>query len=327
MIAFKSEQAQRGLRFWDDYYDRGASDVDDRLDTNSLEKEWICTIADILPFIPFQFIEQTNEFVDVLEIGCGESCLIESFYDYFYEKGSGRHFLAVDISKTAIDRFKARCIQQSRFRLFPTVADATDMFDLCEDSTRCVILDKGTSDTLQFRAKSRDSDHLLRALFSEVYRILSADGVYIVISPRRKIKFLATMLPWRKITRERISRGGQSLLIHKQSYLNDILSGVKVDEHACWIHICYKGLYQASSNSHGIKDVEQHSLPASTEGQIKNVRFSRTQKRSSLCYSWISNGECQYGSQCRFEHCNPDQSHASVAVCSETYDDEPSSCK
>jgi len=87
-------QAERGKKFWDNWYQAASSE----------NVEWICDIDDVMKSIPVNCLEKFNH---VLEIGCGESSLIERMYDEY--EAHGTDFVELDVSQVAINDLTNRC--------------------------------------------------------------------------------------------------------------------------------------------------------------------------------------------------------------------------
>ena len=152
--------------------------------------------------------------VRVLELGCGTSQLALAVCRAYPRA----HVLALDVAPAAIEEAEAKRVafmeaaemppeeQDALKRVAFAVADVTSLpATLCPDSSFAVAFDKGTSDTLRFRAKKCERERLAAAMFAEAHRCLShADlarsGWVCVITPRKRVPDLygdAAAKAWR----------------------------------------------------------------------------------------------------------------------------------
>lgn len=215
-----SRQARRARAFWDASYKDAVGDsegVHDSPSSSSIHTEWIVSPAEVLRHLPRL---HRHPRIRVLEIGCGDSLLGEAIYDHLSRLANDRRELGgmqgttttnperhvsvvcTDISPVAIERLVARQEKEDSERrrrpgLEYLVADATDLpafFEFTNDGDGRllfdIVVDKGCADTFQFRAKTNESDGLLRRLFRSVHTALRPGGAYLVITPRKKVKHL-----------------------------------------------------------------------------------------------------------------------------------------
>ena len=269
-------QAERGKKFWDNWYQAASSE----------NVEWICDIDDVMKSIPVNCLEKFNH---VLEIGCGESSLIERMYDEY--EAHGTDFVALDVSQVAINDLTNRCALKSRDRITAIVGDATCLpKEYCPDGKFDLVLDKGTSDTFQFRAKNSESKQLLVQLFKEVYRTLSASGVYLIVTPKRRIRYLNSAVKWAKITRIPILSCNNMNVIRRSRGIGpeaDEVSQVSEERHP-WLHVCYK-----------------EQLPS--EMMKRQSRYPpRSIRKKDICFSFYNGKPCPRGGSCTFRHTMPD---------------------
>jgi len=213
-------QAARAGRFWDRFYAPQTTVIEpddvlgnevlsesDGLSAVSLETktlqadvtEWISNPTRLLPVILDAVKDCTPS--TVLEIGCGDSSLAAQLYDAL---GGHAVVTAIDVSEVALTRSrKAFC--GPRPGLCFMHADATNLAGVFADSSIDLIVDKGMSDTLQFRAKTKQSRALRRALFAQVFRMLVPGGVFILTTPKVKPQYLGTV-PWASVTRFQLEK-------------------------------------------------------------------------------------------------------------------------
>ena len=256
------KQAERGAKFWDEWYEH----------VEEIEREWICSVEDVVQMIPRNLLQSAS---NILEIGCGNSSLTEIIYDHVPHNDA--QFVAVDISSVAVEKLNSRCCSNSRTRITAIVADATMLpTDLCADNKFHIVLDKGTSDTLQFRARNKESKSLLQRLFSEVYRVLAPDGVYVIVTPKCRIRYLHSAGDWLKIEKFPIL-GCKSMTLVRSEWMDDIDYETKHP----WIHLCYK------------KDISQ---------ELSNSPSMKSKRKRKICFNYEKTMTCARGDACPFKH-------------------------
>eukprot|EP00439_Symbiodinium_sp_Y106_P040455 s2300_g4.t4 len=179
-------QARRAAKFWDWFYGSRLQPPEgcQAERPEAAGTEWISQPGTLLPKLLEAFHRRCPE--TILEIGCGDSSLAQQLHEKL-----GGAMLAVDISEEALRRAAERAAGRSGLRF--AVADATDLGHLFEDGDVGAVVDKGLADTLQFRARTRESRALRRALFAEVYRILAPGGVYAMVTPKVRPQYLHTV--------------------------------------------------------------------------------------------------------------------------------------
>lgn len=145
----------------------------------------------------------------MLEIGCGNSSLAETIFNYNPEQ---INILGLDISEQVISLMQEKHIHKTvthglsvknaqNAGLHFEVANILDLSPtLCPLNSYNLIIDKGTSDTMQYRAPKDDSKILLQNLFTKMYALLIPGGTYVIISPKYSIKGLRSTVPW-EVTR------------------------------------------------------------------------------------------------------------------------------
>mmetsp|Transcript_20310 Transcript_20310/g.20431 ORF Transcript_20310/g.20431 Transcript_20310/m.20431 type:complete len:720 (+) Transcript_20310:228-2387(+) len=270
-------QAERSAKYWNEWF------------RTKEEEEWICDVKDIVKYIPSQILSVPST---LLEIGCGQSMLLEHLYDL--DTMNICKFVAMDISHVAIENLKKRCIFSHRERISAYVADATRLpHDKFPTNSFDVVIDKGTSDSLQFRGRNKEMRLLRIQLFREVYRVLSKNGMYLVITPKHRLQFVREVGKWTKIDKIRVNLNQEANII-RNNYITRIseLSDTEREKHSmnhCWCHIFYKG---------SSADYTNH--PSEILPRIKTY-IPRSLIRSNICYADIS-GTCPLGEDCRFVH-------------------------
>uniref|UniRef100_A0A914VF77 Methyltransferase type 11 domain-containing protein n=1 Tax=Plectus sambesii TaxID=2011161 RepID=A0A914VF77_9BILA len=110
----------------------------------------------------------------IIQIGCGNSLLAEQLYDNGY-----RRVTSIDTDQGVIDKQRSRNANNRPELLFER-ADASRL--TYEAGTFSAVLDKGTLDAL-FPPDADDATRsTVKSMFSEVQRVLSPGGRYIVVT-------------------------------------------------------------------------------------------------------------------------------------------------
>jgi SAM-dependent methyltransferase len=199
-------QAERAARFWDEYYTEGESppNTSESETVRSKCHEWICSPDEFLHLLPLPTNLASEKVYRVLEIGCGDSTLAETIYLRNPER---IYYLGLDISPQVISSMKKKhqhlCAQglgdmnESVPGLSFEVANILDInSEMCLPNSFNLIIDKGTSDTMQYRAPKDDCKILLNKLFTKVHDLLLPGGAYIIITPKYTVKSLRTTVSW-----------------------------------------------------------------------------------------------------------------------------------
>lgn len=249
-------QSNKAINFWDDYYDSHHNIPSDKTDC---QKEWIVQhdstiILELLKSNLSCFKkkeEEEDEIIsrNIVEIGCGTSCLSRSLIHYLVNGSTIQNTnsnIHNTTNKDTIQNFNFKitatdvssvCIEQNRRRDQTFINDIKphtleyQVFDVIaansitpgkselEKSSVDMVLDKGCLDTFLFRGGSYRKDEyshhpLLTKLLHNIHYILKKDDCskYIVISPRSKIKALRDFKGFCKIERVKLrtSSDGQS---------------------------------------------------------------------------------------------------------------------
>lgn len=189
-------QAEKTLKFWDDFHDQ------------VVDKEWILPPSDaLLKCIASQFPAKTDH-IRVLEIGCGTSSLSFELCDFWERVCCEKNFpdgmqaatassiqhlniLATDVSKVCIELQQKRLSDQTLQRKHTTLQ--YQVFNITEPQPTFngafdVILDKGCLDTCLFRSKK--ANQWVEKVLHNLHSWLSdnGDSVYCVVTPRTKLK-------------------------------------------------------------------------------------------------------------------------------------------
>ena len=204
--------------FWDSLYsgakrdrpdDDDASDADGAVGSaTKAYADWIMAPADVVsglpPALQARLRLPAGSPHRVLELGCGTSGLALALTKVFPLV----EVVAVDISPAAIDSAEAH--RRTSLTLAEETGDADVMCalrrvrfaigdvtalppDLCPSGAFAAAFDKGTSDTLRFRARRRGRDGLVGDMFREVGRCLVGEsagdlaGYFCVVTPRKRV--------------------------------------------------------------------------------------------------------------------------------------------
>ena len=202
----RGEQKTATLRFWEDYYNSHVEET----------KEWIVQPNEALLD---KILPTRRRPLRLLEIGCGTSTLSRDVHAYLNLKNDDArppsfpdnslqmsHVVATDASMT--------CIDQIRRRDAAVLADGTleyQTWNLTEPPPTAfhkyfdIVLDKGCLDTFLFRSRTRGprAHLLLQTVLNHIYQCLTPHhhGQYILLSPRRKLKFLRDYPGFATVTR------------------------------------------------------------------------------------------------------------------------------
>lgn len=209
---FQNEQT---IKFWEDYHKSNAS------------KEWILQPStDLLEFLRLQFPRSSpSPDLKLLEIGSGTSTLARDIWRYVItiNKNDGQKKRQTTVQMTVTD-VSAACIQINKERdaslldknefnngntLNYRTLDAINPPKEDLDSFSCnyhVVLDKGCLDTFLFRSRNRGGINksystMLQTLLDNIWSWLKDDGVYLIISPRAKLKAVRDYAGFRSVQR------------------------------------------------------------------------------------------------------------------------------
>lgn len=275
-------QAEKAAKFWDIQYSSRSINTD--------TEEWICGGSDILKFVelsPFHS-EKFKYAKNVLEIGCGDPALSEILAPVYQNS----RFLCVDISVVAVSNVRDRCILCPLDNVSANVVDITNLpSDQFPDKKFDIIIDKGTSDTLQFRVRSRESRVLLEKLFRDMYRILAPNGIYIIITPKVRIRYLHMSSDWKYIMKASIIPCEQAILVRSSS-TRSVLKDTKASW-ICWVHTCIKS---------GEITVPDELVTSQMDRKKRPKKEPKSMRKTLICFQWLKGLECVKGSKCLFNH-------------------------
>lgn len=277
----ESRQAERAARFWNEYYKpevvlpcEESAVLNYTSSSHDTCHEWICSPEDIIPLLPPRLLQEGV--YRVLEIGCGDSTLAETIYN---ESPELTYYLGLDISQQVIDNMNHKhnlknhtqnCCNNDHdmfsHGLHYEVANILDISPiLCPTNSFHLIIDKGTSDTMQYRAPKDDCKLLLHRLFAAIYNLLVPGGTYVIISPKYSIKGLRTTVPW-EVTRTPLQ------LQHSEIHLDN-----PSNKGTVYAHICTKGVNSCNGGSGDVSSQEwlycPHCKKSRDEMQIRGEKW------------------------------------------------------
>jgi hypothetical protein len=191
-------QKESTIQFWDEYHEQNG------------EKEWLIHgTSDLLESIYRNCGSSQDGRLRILEIGCGTSAMARELWKYIEDAESkaqkGRRVLirSTDVSRVCIDSCFARdrnisnvygpddlALEGCGLEYVTLDVQVPPTFE--ESGQWDAVIDKACMDTFLFRSKSRGDKRnypmvVLMAL-ETIWRLISDNGVYILISPRRKLK-------------------------------------------------------------------------------------------------------------------------------------------
>eukprot|EP01103_Thecamoeba_quadrilineata_P009215 TRINITY_DN1893_c0_g1_i1.p1 TRINITY_DN1893_c0_g1~~TRINITY_DN1893_c0_g1_i1.p1 ORF type:complete len:424 (-),score=91.48 TRINITY_DN1893_c0_g1_i1:210-1481(-) len=212
---------KKWAQFWDQHFqpttqneEDGTEASDEEAAPNQTDEDWIASFEDIEEILNQQLsFDKTQKF---LVVGCGSSPLGSQLYDRGYH-----NVTSTDISGVVIESMEKQN-QQLRPEMRWIVNDITDtqscnkMLEELDFRHFDVVIDKGVSDTLQYRRKHTERLILLQRMFTQVQRLLSPEGVFVIVSPRRRIRCLDSY-PWKHIGRFQVRNPPSLWLDHNSS--------------------------------------------------------------------------------------------------------------
>ncbi|KRZ26370.1 Histone acetyltransferase KAT2A, partial [Trichinella pseudospiralis] len=128
-----------------------------------------------------KYLKRSDE---ILQIGCGTSCLADSLYDNGF-----KNIVSIDIVKSVIRKQMHRN-RKRRPEMTFSRGDATKLE--FADQSFSAVLDKGTLDAMMSSKSDKCLDSV-NAMFAEVDRVLKTNGRYIVLSLCQSFVFEAWM--------------------------------------------------------------------------------------------------------------------------------------
>jgi hypothetical protein len=202
-------QNGRTLQYWDTYHKENES------------KEWILQPStDLLEVLrahcSFQNDNDASQ-KQLLEIGCGTSTLARDFWQHLIHTNGDQkfHMIATDVSpaciQTNMDR-DASLLKSQDTQNNVLEYQTLNVINPTEDQSLCcnVILDKGCLDTFLFRSRNRGGNNtaysaIVQTLLNNLWSWMKDDGVYLLVSPRAKLKAVRDYAGFRSVERHALS--------------------------------------------------------------------------------------------------------------------------
>ena len=188
----------KAAAFWDDHYIKNVQD------------EWILAISPALLATVTASIPPSATPPTLLEIGCGTSTLASSLLPLLPSLST---ILATDISSQCISALTVRDSVLAPNLSYATLDVLTSLAPPLYNNFSA-ILDKGCLDTFLFRypkTATLNNKSLLHTLFDNIHSSLSPAGVYLVISPRKKIPQLRDYNGFQTVQRIKANTGDYEL--------------------------------------------------------------------------------------------------------------------
>ena len=160
--------------FWEASFSKPDSRPAEPQDIDGTDREWIASVEDVIAAV-HGHIPQGGK---LLVVGCGESQLSAGLLQEGW----------TDITSTDISPAAISC-QRARHPGIAWMVDDCTSMKFQGQNFDCVI-DKGTADAMLFRSKSHERCSRVCGMFREVCRVLKNGGVYICVSPRKKVPWM-----------------------------------------------------------------------------------------------------------------------------------------
>jgi hypothetical protein len=196
-------QTDRTLQFWDTYHKENES------------KEWIFQPStELLGVLLAKLTFSEKKTIQMLEIGCGTSTMARNLWQLLVQAGNPVRMCATDVSPVCIEVSKNRDAEIISNNNENTALEYR-VLNVLEDKPEPpagldVILDKGCVDTFLFRSKNRGENHeytnILQEVLNNIWSWMAADGVFLVISPRSKLKAVRDFSGFSSVERHLLTR-------------------------------------------------------------------------------------------------------------------------
>ena len=232
-------QKEKTLKFWDDFYEK---------ESQSNATEWIVqpseeilqSIVKYLLKIPKKNnVVNGNHKHSILEIGAGNSTFSLQLWGYLQNNNSAEvNMLATDVSSICIlqntERDKERILQSSFGSFSYEILNVLEPPSHKMSGIYDIVLDKGCCDTFLFRSeKTKSGSHspLLKTLFDNIHTWLTSGGVYIIFSPRSRIKAARDFVGFSSVERIKLDSDNNQI---------GALDGKAENNGVVYMHVCTK---------------------------------------------------------------------------------------
>ena len=204
-------RGKKANQFWDSYH------CDESVTT-----EWLADWKEIRSFVIGQLTKIMNQHKDTIQMNKSQLRILilgnglSEIPIHLHSEGF-TNITVTDVSSTAIDSMK----QKYPLSRYPSIkwmiADCTKLNEHFNGNTFDVIFEKGVSDTLQYRRRTKESWDLLQSMFSGISSILEPDyGRYLCITPRRNVPLLK-LAQWNwTVKRNQIRKCGPNGFAHRK---------------------------------------------------------------------------------------------------------------
>lgn len=238
-------QKERTIEFWNDFHEQNG------------DKEWIVyPTDDLLELMYSQGIAGVSVHgqLRVLEIGCGTSTMARELWKYVQDnkKDCKLHLRATDVSKVCVDVCFSR--DKDIPNVFPPGESVTGSQGLqyttlnilnTPEESECgvwdMILDKACLDTFLFRSRQRGQSKaysvVIQTALDNIWSLMADDGVYMLLSPRTKLKAVRDFAGFSSVERRAIHSEAKGSIISKP-YVPVV--GKKQGDETCYMYICKK---------------------------------------------------------------------------------------
>ena len=232
-------QSERTIQFWNEYHEQNKS------------KEWIFqSSVDLLEVLRQQCPTTSSPKLRILEIGCGTSSLTRDLWKHIISGNENNghrqyvHAIATDVSSTCIQLLRERdaVILENNDKsngniLEYRTLDVINPSNEIPASFSChVVLDKGCLDTFLFRSRNRGANNsystMLKKLLDNIWSWLTDDGVYLIISPRAKLKAVRDYAGFRTVRQHALANLSKGDLVNEEK-----------NPSPGYIHVCQKNPY------------------------------------------------------------------------------------
>jgi hypothetical protein len=241
-------QSERTIQFWDDYHER------------NVDKEWLMRgSSDLLESIYRSCAPSKDGRLRILEIGCGTSAMARDLWKHIEDaERNARTGRRVWIRSTDVSRL---CVQScyERDKNLPNVYGPDDLaaegsgleyvtldvqlLPTPEESGQWdAVIDKACMDTFLFRSKSRGEKKqyppIAQAALETIWSLITDYGVYILISPRPKLKPVRDFAGFSSVERREIRPEVKGLVVPR----SDTKGGNRNRGEVCYMYVCHKNV-------------------------------------------------------------------------------------
>jgi hypothetical protein len=280
-------QKESTIQFWDDYHEENG------------DKEWLVHGSnDLLESIYRNCGSSEDGRVRILEIGCGTSAMARDLWKYMEEAEhkkvpNGRRILvrSTDVSRVCVDACYARdknlpnvygpgnlAVEGHGLEYGTLDVQVTPTL---EDSGQWdIVMDKACMDTFLFRSKCRGEKKeyplIVRVALETIWMLITGTGVYILISPRPKLKAVRDFAGFSSVERREIRPETKCTIVSRPDSKR---CGKRDPAEVCYMYICRKDLGYRVGDPNPFRRV-LHDMPSgSTICKTCGVTFAAFRER------------------------------------------------